>query len=55
MIELDAWNIRERDDWGQSAQQRAAGQEPSRWHWVYGGTCFRLDQRVASDGGRARI
>ena len=53
VIELDAWNIRERDDWGQSATQRAAGQEPSRWHWVYGGTCFRLDQRVESDGGRA--
>jgi len=55
VIELDAWNIRERDDWGQSATKRAAGQEPSRWHWVYGGTCFRLDQRVESDGGRARI
>jgi hypothetical protein len=55
VIELDAWNIRERDDWGQSAQQRAAGQEPSRWHWVYGGTCFRLDQRVATEGGRACI
>jgi hypothetical protein len=55
VIELDAWNIRERDAWGQSATQRAAGQEPARWHWVYGGTCFRLDQRVATDGGRARI
>jgi len=55
VIERDAWNIRERDAWGQSAQQRAAGQEPSRWHWVYGGTCFRLDQRVQSEGGRARI
>jgi hypothetical protein len=55
VIERDAWNIRERDDWGQSARQRAAGQEPSRWHWVYGGTCFRLDQRVESQGGRARI
>jgi len=55
VIELDAWNIRERDDWGQSARQRAAGREPSRWHWVYGGTCFRLDQRVESDGGRVRI
>jgi hypothetical protein len=54
-IELDAWNIRERDDWGQSAPRRAAGQEPSRWHWVYGGTCFRLDQRVENDGARARI
>jgi hypothetical protein len=55
VIELDAWNIRERDDWGQSAQKRAAGQEPQRWHWAYGGTCFRLDQRVESDGGRPRI
>ncbi len=55
VIELDAWNIRERDDWGQSQQQRAAGQEPQRWHWAYGGTCFRLDHRVASEGGRARI
>jgi hypothetical protein len=55
VIELDAWNIRERDDWGQSAQKRAAGQEPQRWHWAYGGTCFRLDQRVPSGGGRARI
>ncbi len=55
VIEVDAWNIRERDDCGQSASQRAAGQEPQRWHWAYGGTCFRLDQRVAGDGGRARI
>jgi hypothetical protein len=55
VIELDAWNIRERDDWGQSVRQRAAGQEPQRWHWVYGGTCFRLDQRVESKGSRPRI
>lgn len=54
VIELDAWNIRERDDWGQSAQKRALGQEPQRWHWAYGGTCFRLDQRVEKEG-RARI
>jgi hypothetical protein len=55
VIELDAWNIRERDDWGQSAQKRAAGQEPQRWHWAYGGTCFGLDQRAPTQGGRARI
>jgi len=55
VIELDAWNIRERDDWGQSAQKRAAGQEPQRWHWAYGGTCFGLDQRAPTRGGRARI
>lgn len=55
VIELDAWNIRERDAWGQTSVRRAAGQEPERWHWVYGGTCFRLDQRVPTPGGRARI
>jgi ssDNA-binding Zn-finger/Zn-ribbon topoisomerase 1 len=55
VIELDAWNIRERDDWGQSAHKRASGQEPQRWHWAYGGICFRLDQRAQSQGGRARI
>jgi len=55
VIELDAWNIRERDAWGHSAKVRAAGQEPQRWHWVYGGTCFRLDQRVQNDRGRPKI
>jgi hypothetical protein len=55
VIELDAWNIRERDEWGQSSRIRAVGKEPQRWHWVYGGTCFRLDQRLESQGGRPRI
>ena len=55
VIELDAWNIRERDDWGQSATLRAQGQEPGRWHWAYGGTCFRLTQRAQSAGGRPVI
>lgn len=55
VIELDAWNIRERDDWGKSTQKRAQGQEPQRWHWVYGGTCFQLSQRVHSASGRAMI
>jgi len=31
VIMLDAWNIRERDDWGRSAQLRRKGQEPQRW------------------------
>jgi hypothetical protein len=52
VIEIDAWNIRERDGWGQSQKQRAQGMEPERWHWVYGGTCFRLDQRTQSATGR---
>ena len=55
VIELDAWNIRERDEWGQSAKSRAAGKEPERWHWVYGGTCFRLSQRVQTANGRPMI
>jgi hypothetical protein len=55
VIEIDAWNIRERDHWGQSQPQRAKGIEPERWHWVYGGTCFRLDQRTQSDSGRPII
>jgi hypothetical protein len=55
IIELDAWNIRERDEWGQSVQSRKAGKEPERWHWVYGGTCFRLSQRVQTGSGRPKI
>ena len=56
VIELDAWNIRERDEhWGRSAELRAAGQEPARWHWAYGGTCFRLHQRAQTAGGRPVI
>lgn len=55
ILQLDAWNIRERDGWGQTARQRRAGQEPERWHWVYTGTCFRLDQRGRTAGGRPVI
>ena len=55
VIQLDAWNIRERDDWGQSAALRRRGQEPERWHWVYTGTCFRLDHRGQTAGGRPVI
>jgi hypothetical protein len=55
ILQLDAWNIRERDGWGQTAARRRAGQEPERWHWVYTGTCFRLDQRGRTAGGRPVI
>jgi hypothetical protein len=57
VIELDAWNIRERDGqaWGRAEQVRAQGQEPEWWHWVYGGTCFRLSQRVWARSGRPVI
>src|SRR5271156_3447722 len=55
VIELDAWNIRERDAWGQSEALRQKGEEPSRWHWTYGGTCFRLSQRTKTAGGGPTI
>jgi hypothetical protein len=55
IIQLDAWNIRERDAWGQSATLRRRGHEPERWHWVYTGTVFRLDQRAETAGGRPVI
>lgn len=55
IIEIDAWNIRERDHWGQSQERRAQGMEPERWHWVYGGTCFRLDHRRQTEAGRPVI
>jgi len=57
VIELDTWNIRERNDenWGKTEEMRKKGQEPDWWHWVYGGTCFRLSQRVQTKGGRSVI
>jgi len=55
IIQLDAWNIRERDDWGKTRGLRQAGKEPERWHWVYTGTCFRLDHRGKTAGGRPVI
>lgn len=45
ILQMDAWNIRERDGWGESEALRQQGQEPARWHWVYTATLFRLDQR----------
>ena len=55
IIQLDAWNIRERDQWGKTDALRKSGQEPERWHWVYTGTCFRLDHRGTTAGGRPVI
>ena len=55
VIEIDAWNIRERDHWGQTATLRAQGQDLSRWHWVYVGTVFRLDHRGQTTGLRPFI
>jgi hypothetical protein len=55
ILQIDAWNIRERDQWGHSEACRRQGLEPERWHWVYTGTCFRLDQRARTAGDRPLI
>ena len=55
VIEIDAWNIRERDDWGQTQALLRQDKKPSRWHWVYMGTVFRLDHRGQTAGQRAVI
>src|SRR6266849_4935222 len=55
IIQLDAWNIRERDEWGKTQSIRQGGREPERWHWVYTGTCFRLDHRGKTAGGMPGI
>ena len=53
VIEIDAWDIRERDDWGKTKELRQAGKKPERWHWVYMATVFRLDHRGQTEGKRA--
>ena len=55
IIEVDAWNIRERDNWGQTQLLKKIGNDTKRWHWVYTGTVFRLDQRGKNISGRPII
>ncbi len=55
ILQIDAWNIRERDKWGRSAQCGHRAEEPERWHWVDTGTCFGLDHRAPTAGGRPVI
>lgn len=55
VIEIDAWNIRERDFWGQTKELRQQGQDLKRWHWVYLATVFRLEHRGQTEGQRAFI
>lgn len=45
VIQIDAWNVRERDHWGQTQKRRRQNLELERWHWVYTATCFRLSHR----------
>jgi hypothetical protein len=55
VIEIDAWNIRERDEWGNTKALRQQGKDLKRWHWVYLATVFRLDHRGQTAGDRAVI
>jgi hypothetical protein len=55
VIEIDAWNIRERDNWGLTQKLRDAGEDTGRWHWVYTATIFRWDQRGTTATGRPVI
>ncbi len=57
IIQTDAWNVRERDEWGKTKTKtlRQKGQESERWHWVHTGTCFHLDHRGTTAGGRPVI
>lgn len=55
VIEIDAWNIRERDNWGRTEALLKSGQDTGRWHWVYTATVFRLDQRGTTASGRPVI
>jgi hypothetical protein len=55
VIQIDAWNIRERDDWGETESMRQANQEVNRWHWVYTATCFQLHQRYRKGRSKNKL
>jgi hypothetical protein len=55
VIQIDAWNIRERDHWGQTQQRRRRKEEVKRWHWVYTATCFRLHQRCRKGPSKNKL
>jgi hypothetical protein len=54
VIQIDAWNVRERDHWGQTQAMRKRQEKIERWHWVYTATCFRLNQRCVKGRGKAK-
>lgn len=57
VIEIDAWNVREREaGWGKKPAERAAAAEKAHaWHYVWGATVFRLGERVQKDGSKRAI
>lgn len=55
VIQIDAWNIRERDHWGLTRKMRARQQKVERWHWVYTATCFRLNHRCTKGRFKTKL
>jgi len=55
VIQMDAFHIRERDEWGNTERLLKRKVEFSRWHWVYAGTCYRLDHCAKTASGREII
>ncbi len=55
VLQIDAWNIRERDHWGQTQAMRRRNEELQRWHWVYTATCFRLHQRCRKGRSKTKL
>jgi hypothetical protein len=55
VIQIDAWNIRERDHWGKTRKMRARQQKVERWHWVYTATCFRLNCRCTKGRFKTKL
>jgi hypothetical protein len=55
VIQIDAWNIRERDHWGQTQAMRRRKEELKRWHWVYTATCFRLHHRCRKGPSKNKL
>lgn len=55
VIMIDAWMIRERDNWGEKEALTTSGIDPKRWHEVKSARLFRLDQRGKTQSGRAML
>lgn len=55
VIQIDAWNIRERDHWRETQRMRQRNEELNRWHWVYTATCFRLHQRCSKGRSKTKL
>ena len=54
VIELDAWNIRERDDWGRSGKSVRQGRSPNAGTGPMGASAFGwINGWKKTGGGRA--